>query len=63
MDYFKYNKGELFAEDVNVEKIAQMVGTPVYVYSKATILDHYEKIKNENLIGHIGRVGRTIYRR
>jgi diaminopimelate decarboxylase len=31
MDYFKYNKGELFAEDVNVEKIAQMVGTPVYV--------------------------------
>ncbi len=45
MDYFKYNKGELFAEDVNVEKIAQMVGTPVYVYSKATILDHFEKIK------------------
>jgi diaminopimelate decarboxylase len=45
MDYFKYNKGELFAEDVNVEKIAQMVGTPVYVYSKATILDHFEKVK------------------
>ena len=45
MDYFRYSKGELFAEDVNVEKIAQTVGTPVYVYSKATILDHFEKIK------------------
>ncbi|MFA5293530.1 MAG: diaminopimelate decarboxylase [Phycisphaerae bacterium] len=45
MDYFGYKSGRLFAEDIDVEKIAQAVGTPVYVYSKATILDHFEKIK------------------
>ncbi len=45
MDYFKYNKGELFAEDVSVEKIAVGAGTPVYIYSKATMLDHFEKLK------------------
>ncbi|OHB50080.1 MAG: diaminopimelate decarboxylase [Planctomycetes bacterium GWF2_41_51] len=45
MDFFQYKNGELYAEDVNVSKIAQSVGTPVYVYSKATILDHYRKIQ------------------
>jgi len=45
MDYFSYKSGRLFAEDIDVEKIAQAVGTPVYVYSKATMLDHFEKIK------------------
>ena len=46
MDSFNYKNGKLFAEDVDIEKIAASVGTPVYIYSKATILDHYEKIKN-----------------
>ncbi|OQA03323.1 MAG: Diaminopimelate decarboxylase [Planctomycetes bacterium ADurb.Bin401] len=45
MDFFQYKNGELYAEDVNVQKIAASVGTPVYVYSKATILDHFRKIK------------------
>jgi diaminopimelate decarboxylase len=45
MDAFNYRGGRLFAEAVDVEKIAQSVGTPVYVYSKATILDHFNKIK------------------
>jgi diaminopimelate decarboxylase len=45
MDYFNYKAGKLFAEDVNIEKIAQSVGTPVYIYSKATLLDHFGKIK------------------
>ncbi|PKL46482.1 MAG: diaminopimelate decarboxylase [Planctomycetes bacterium HGW-Planctomycetes-1] len=45
MDYFNYKAGKLFAEDVDIEKIAESVGTPVYIYSKATILDHFEKIK------------------
>lgn len=45
MDFFQYKNGELHAEDVNVQKIAQSVGTPVYVYSKATILDHFRKIR------------------
>ena len=45
MDFFNYRNGRLFAEDVDIEKVAESVGTPVYIYSKATILDHFEKIK------------------
>lgn len=44
MDHFKYKDGELYAEDVPVAKIAASAGTPAYVYSKATFLDHYSKI-------------------
>jgi diaminopimelate decarboxylase len=45
MDYFNYRNGKLFAEDVEVKKIAAEVGTPVYIYSKATFLEHLEKIQ------------------
>jgi diaminopimelate decarboxylase len=45
MDFFQYKKGKLFAEGVDVEKIAKAAGTPAYIYSKATILDHFRKIK------------------
>ncbi|MHC4618017.1 MAG: diaminopimelate decarboxylase [Planctomycetota bacterium] len=45
MDYFKYRNGKLFAEEAGLEKIVAEVGTPVYVYSKATFLDHLEKIQ------------------
>jgi diaminopimelate decarboxylase len=36
MDYFNYTNGTLFVEDVSVETVACEVGTPVYIYSKAT---------------------------
>lgn len=45
MDSFVYKNGRLFAEDVDVAKIAEAVGTPVYVYSKATFMDHLRKIQ------------------
>jgi diaminopimelate decarboxylase len=45
MDYFEYKQGSLFAEDVTVEAIAEEVGTPVYIYSKATFLEHLQKIQ------------------
>jgi diaminopimelate decarboxylase len=45
MDYFEYKKGRLFAEGVDVQKIAEQVGTPVYVYSKATFLEHLRRIR------------------
>ncbi len=45
MDYFRYKKGELFAEDVAVEKMAAEVGAPVYIYSKATFVEHLQKIQ------------------
>lgn len=45
MDYFNYKNGTLFAEDVSVEEIAGEAGTPVYIYSKATFIDHLQKIQ------------------
>ena len=45
MDHFSFRDGRLFAEDVDVESIAAEVGTPVYVYSKATFLDHLQGIR------------------
>jgi len=41
MDYFNYKDGQLFAEDVPLEKIAKQYGTPCYVYSRATLERHY----------------------
>ena len=38
--YFSYKNGELYAEGVKVKEIAEKVGTPVYIYSSATILRH-----------------------
>jgi diaminopimelate decarboxylase len=41
MHHFSYRDGSLFAEDVDLRRIADEVGTPVYVYSSATIERHY----------------------
>ncbi len=45
MDFFNYKKGKLFAENADITKIIEKVGTPVYIYSKATFLDHLKKIQ------------------
>lgn len=42
MHHFSYRDGSLFAEDVDLRRIAAEVGTPVYVYSSATIERHYK---------------------
>ena len=44
MDFFNYKNGELYCEDVPAERIAREVGTPAYVYSRATLLHHYRQI-------------------
>ncbi|GIX14193.1 MAG: diaminopimelate decarboxylase [Paracoccaceae bacterium] len=41
MDHFLYRDGTLHAEDVPLPEIARAVGTPVYVYSAATLTRHY----------------------
>ncbi|QDF68360.1 diaminopimelate decarboxylase [Shewanella sp. SNU WT4] len=41
MDHFGYRDGALFAEDVAVKDIAAEFGTPVYVYSRATLERHW----------------------
>jgi diaminopimelate decarboxylase len=44
MDYFSYENGKLLAEGVDVGRIGAEVGTPVYIYSKATFKEHLDKI-------------------
>ena len=41
MDHFEYRDGRLHAEDVPVADIAATVGTPCYIYSRATIERHW----------------------
>jgi diaminopimelate decarboxylase len=45
MDYFEYRKGLLHCEQVSVAEIAAAAGTPVYIYSAATLLHHYRAIE------------------
>src|SRR4051794_35523473 len=41
MNHFRYRNGEMFAEEVPVKRIAKEIGTPVYIYSLATLTRHY----------------------
>lgn len=41
MDFFNYKNGQLHAEDITLESIAEEHGTPCYVYSRATLERHY----------------------
>ncbi|MGA1071999.1 MAG: diaminopimelate decarboxylase [Pseudohongiellaceae bacterium] len=41
MDHFNYRGESLFAEDLPLSQIAEAVGTPCYVYSRATLERHY----------------------
>lgn len=42
MHHFAYRNGELNAEKVSLERIAEAVGTPFYCYSSATIERHFK---------------------
>src|SRR5687767_4533384 len=44
MDHFAYKNGELHCEAVSMDAIAAAAGTPTYIYSKATLLDHYDRL-------------------
>jgi diaminopimelate decarboxylase len=41
---FRYRDGHLYCEEVDLARIATEVGTPTYVYSVGTILDHYARL-------------------
>jgi diaminopimelate decarboxylase len=49
MDHFQPIDGVLHAEDVPLTRIAQEVGTPVYVYSQATLVRH-ARVFREGLV-------------
>jgi diaminopimelate decarboxylase len=44
MHYFQRKKGKLYCENVAVSKLAKEYGTPLYVYSQRTIVEHYRKL-------------------
>jgi diaminopimelate decarboxylase len=46
MNHFELQGGELYCEDVPLAKIASEVGTPVYVYSSATLERHYTVLRD-----------------
>jgi diaminopimelate decarboxylase len=41
---FHYRNGELYCEEVSLKEMADEFGTPLYVYSAGTILDHYRRL-------------------
>ncbi|WP_243366202.1 diaminopimelate decarboxylase [Fundidesulfovibrio soli] len=42
MHFFEYKDGQLFAEGVPAAELARKFGTPLYVYSAATLRRHFE---------------------
>ena len=44
MHSFHYREGELYCEEVALARAAEEFGTPLYVYSAGTILDHYRRL-------------------
>jgi diaminopimelate decarboxylase len=45
MHDFKFKKNELYCENVKVADVAKAVGTPFYLYSHNTLVDHLTKIQ------------------
>ncbi|MGI2225892.1 diaminopimelate decarboxylase [Shewanella frigidimarina] len=46
MDYFSYQNNSLFAEDCDVAKLGKTHGTPLYIYSRATLERHWHAFNN-----------------
>src|SRR5437016_45495 len=42
--FFHYRDGHLHCEGVDLARVAEKFGTPLYVYSAGTILDHYRRL-------------------
>lgn len=51
MDHFNYRDGYLYAEDLAVKELAEEFGTPLYVYSRATLERHFQAY-DQPLQGH-----------
>ena len=41
MNFFQYKNNKLYAEDIPVQQLAEQFGTPLYVYSRATLERHW----------------------
>lgn len=45
MHDFKYIKNRFYCEKVSIEELALRYGTPLYVYSYRTLIDHFNKLQ------------------
>lgn len=45
MDHFNYRNRELFCEEIPVSELAAKYGTPLWIYSKRTLLHHVKQIQ------------------
>jgi len=57
MHSFRYRDGQLHCEDVDLGSVAEKFGTPLYVYSAGTILDHYRRLDAAFATGRIRPTG------
>ena len=55
MHDFKDTDGQLYCEQVPVARIAKAVGTPCYIYSHHTLVDHFVKIQKAFTKGYSSR--------
>lgn len=46
MDFFQYKNNQLMAENLPVKQLAEQFGTPLYVYSRATLECHWHAFNN-----------------
>ena len=44
MHSFRYRDGKLYCEDVDLARVADEFGTPLYIYSAGTIIDHFHRL-------------------
>ncbi len=51
MDYFNYRDGTLYCEDVAISDLVEQYGSPLYVYSRATLERHWHAF-DKALEGH-----------
>jgi diaminopimelate decarboxylase len=45
MHEFKYRGRQLYCENLKIQNLVHRFGTPLYIYSHKTLLEHYRKIK------------------
>jgi diaminopimelate decarboxylase len=59
VNHFEIREGELWCEGVRLADIAQAVGTPVYVYSSATLERHF-RVFQDAVSAYADRLGRPL---
>lgn len=53
MHHFHYSGDRMYCEDVSVSEIAEAVGTPFYLYSTATLRQHFKAFNSSFAIPHL----------